>query len=335
VPNRLDIAATGLLLNHGTNVEHAQGERRGLASHYARSASLVSRRWLGQRQLPTDPYPEDDLSLEYTASSNVFVPGEGNDLEIDPHRPSFPWRHLFTDPACGVFLILGQSNAANHGDTPYNARREVYSLDFLRMRCFHASDPLPGASGTGGSIWSRLGDLLIEERVFERTLFVPLAFGGAYIVDWGPGGKFHRRTALALSRLRKDLAGVLLPISAVLWQQGEAEANHTQMSALVYRRHFHEIVDDLRNNGVFAPVFVAQATKCDAGAHPYENRPAIREAQSTLPDPSRGVFAGPDTDTIGTSDRYDGCHLSEKGLQRCSELWFNVLSSRKHLLRKP
>jgi hypothetical protein len=335
VPSRLDVAATSFLINHGTDAERAEGERRGLASHYARSASVVSRHWLRQGQPPPDPYPKDDLSLQYALSSNVFIPGEGNDLEIDPHRPSFPWRHLFTDPRCGVFLILGQSNAANHGGTPYTARGEVYGLDFLRMRCFHASDPLPGASGTGGSIWSRLGDLLIEKRVFERTLFVPLAFGGAYIVDWIPGGKFHGRTALALSRLRKDLSGLLLPFSAVLWQQGEAEANHTRMSALTYTKHFHDIVGDLRNNGVFAPVFVAQATKCDAGPHPYENRPAIREAQSTLPDPSAGVFPGPDTDSIGASDRYDGCHLSEKGLRRCSELWFNVLSRRRDLLRKP
>src|SRR5262245_15292291 len=55
-------------------------------------------------------------------------------------------------------------------------------------------------------------------------------------------------------------------------------------------------------------------------ALPYENRSTIREAQSTLPDASGGVFAGRDTDN--TSDRYDGCHLSEKGLRRCSELWF-------------
>jgi hypothetical protein len=56
---------------------------------------------------------------------------------------------------------------------------------------------------------------------------------GAYIVDWIPGGKFHRRTELALSGLRKDLGGALLPFSAV-GNRAEAEANYTQMSARAY-----------------------------------------------------------------------------------------------------
>jgi hypothetical protein len=203
VPSRLDIAATSLLTKHGANAERAEGERHGLASHYARSASLVSRHWLGQSQLPPDPCPDDDLLLDYALSSNVFVPGEGNDLEIDPHRPSFSWRHLFSDPGCGIFLILGQSNAANHGNTPYTARREVYSLDFLRMHCFHASEPLPGASGTGGSIWSRLA-VQAQSAVDWR---------GIRMTD--AGATDQCRTGRRTGRVRSNVTGLRLPLRSI------------------------------------------------------------------------------------------------------------------------
>jgi len=35
----------------------------------------------------------------------------------------------------------------------------------------------------------------------------------------------------------------------------------------------------------------------------------------------RRVFAGPDTDTIGAEDRFDGCHMAESGLQKHAEMW--------------
>jgi hypothetical protein len=39
-----------------------------------------------------------------------------------------------------------------------------------------------------------------------------------------------------------------------------------------------------------------------------------------------GIFAGLDTDTIGLSHRYDGCHMAESGLIKHAELWVKALS---------
>jgi hypothetical protein len=329
VPLRLDKAGARYAER---GVREQREDYRGLASHYASCANSVSRYGFGLQGTQPNAFADDDLSLEYSISHGVYVPG--NEVDVDPQAPSLPWRHLFADPECGVFLCLGQSNAGNHGDTPYAARREVYCLDFLRMRCFAASDPLPGSSGTGGSVWSRLGDLLIENGVFQRVLFVPLAFGGTFITDWIPGGSMHRRTALALGRLRRELNSTLLSFSAVLWQQGEAEANHAEITSDAYRLHFYDIVADLREQGVFAPMFVTQSTICEAGLHPFQNHRAIREAQSALPDASGGIFAGPDTDVIGPDGRYDGCHFSARGLEQCSRLWSEVLASQRPLMDK-
>jgi hypothetical protein len=313
----------------------AEGEAAALSNYYALAADLVTKHWNCDGCPLPDLYPDDDFTLGYTFRRDIFVPGEGNEAEAPADAPDVPWRELFCDRDCGVFLVLGQSNAANHGERTYSPKHAVYSFDFLRFRCVRADDPLGGASGNGGSIWSRLGDLLVERGVYRSVLFVPLAFGGNFVADLIPGGSRHGRTTLALSRLTKALDRLPLPFSAVLWQQGEAEANHTTMSAVAYQAHLHDIIADLRSRGVFAPVFIATATYCEAGPHPFHNAEQIRGAQLAAIDPSAGFFPGPDVDAIVGDGRYDQCHLSDAGLHRCAELWFDTLAPRRNLLIKP
>jgi hypothetical protein len=331
LPLQLDVAAH-CYLNADVAGAEACRESRALAVHYARLANLVSRHWVRGASLPADPYPDDDLSPEYAIAT--IDDGAAQKAAHNSDLPPLPWRQLWTDPECGVLLVLGQSNAANHGEARYTSAKDVFSLDFRHMQCCRAADPLAGASGAGGSIWPRLGDLLIETGAFRRVLLVPLACGESSIKDWTPEGTMHPRTTLALSRLRKELDVSVLPFSAVLWQQGETEANRTQMSAQAYKMHFHDVVADLRANGVFAPVFVACATFCEAGTPAFQNRTAIRQALLELPDATGGIFGGPDTDTIGPEGRSNGCHFSEHGLQRCAELWLDALNPRRRLLEK-
>jgi hypothetical protein len=312
----------------------SKGEQTALAHCYALAADLVTKYWGRDGYPPPDLYPDDDFTLDYAIRHNIFLAGGGDEAEAAADAPRVPWRDLFRDPDCGVFLVLGQSNAANHGERTYSPKHAVYSFDFLRFRCVRANDPLGGSSGNGGSIWSRLGDLLVERGVYRSVLFVPLAFGGNFVTDMIPGGSKHGRTTLALSRLMKALGRAPLPLSAVFWQQGEAEANHTTMSAVVYQAHLRHVVADLRSQGVFAPVFVAASTYCEAGPHPFHNAEQIRGAQLAAVDRSTGFFPGPDVDAITGDGRYDQCHLSDAGLHRCAELWFDALAPRRKLLIK-
>lgn len=328
---RLDEAARRHLIASPGGTSADDGHAR-IAEYYGRLATLVSQYWVGQGQLPTDAYPDDDLTLQYAIQAKVY--DTEAEAEVDASQPFLPWRNLWTDPDCAVLLALGGHNAGNHGEVPYTCHRNVYSLDPWRMRCARAADPLAGASGTRGSIWSRLGDLLIERGVYRRVLFVSLAIEDSFIADWLPGGRRHGRLALALSRLRKAMGVTALPFSAVLWQQGEAEANHTEMSAKAYKLHFQDLVSDLRANGVFAPVFVARSTLCQYPSGSGRNRDAIREAQHDLPDISVGIFAGPDTDEVGLDQRFDRCRLSGPGLQRCAELWLDAIAHHRPLLDK-
>jgi hypothetical protein len=107
----------------------------------------------------------------------------------------------------------------------------------------------------------------------------------------------------------------------VLWHQGESNAG-VDANADLYISCFLNIHGALRSYGVDAPIYVAQATICNSP--PNET---IRSAQRAVVDQGLGVFAGPDTDTIGVSHRYDGCHMAESGLIKHAELWVKALSA--------
>lgn len=326
---KLSVMGTKCLVLAATNSSNS-ADLSAFAGHFALCADLYVRHRIFNTAPLADDFIGDDCSFDYVKRRGLYEPG--GDVDPPVGRPMAPWLDMFDDPECGIFLVLGQSNAGNHGDVPYSARQEVYSLNFMDMRCHRAEDPLPGASGCGGSVWSRMGDELISAGMFKRVLFVPLAFGGTFLRDWTPGGRLSHRLALALSRLSKCLGSSLIDFDAVLWQQGEAEANLTDMTAEQYRELFLLLVADLRNRGVFSPIFISQTSICDGAVSPRANHAAIRDGQASLHNPVLGLLAGPDTDTIIGDGRYDGCHLSGKGMALCARLWSDTLRNAKEFL---
>src|SRR5262249_38941890 len=110
-----------------------------------------------------------------------------------------------------ILLILGQSQAAksppsvqNIEDTRFFPTRKVINFNVYDGHCYVAHDPLLGATGMGGSIWSRLGDSLIDSGLAERVVLAPIAIGAATVADWAPGdadqtsGRFNRKLLVAL-----------------------------------------------------------------------------------------------------------------------------------------
>ncbi len=215
-----------------------------------------------------------------------------------------------------VALVFGQSNAANWGETRHTAHWRVRA--FFRGRWSATRDPLPGADGEGGSVWTRLGDLLIASKRYDRVVLVPAAIGATDIAQWAPGGRLHED----LLRNVREAQRAGLRFTHLLWHQGESDAV-LGTSAEEYRQHFLSMIESLRAQGARAPVFVAIATRCGQ----YPPNETIRRAQIGLVNPSLGIFAGPDTDQLDESYRHDGCHFSDAGLRAHAQLWFEVLAS--------
>ena len=318
LPRRLDEMAA----RHLTCRKPEAGDQEsGLAAHYADLACLVSRHWIRNGDAPADPYPDDDMSLDY--ARRVVAGAAPKDGVPDGHGPSLPWRHLWTDPDCAVLLVMGEALAGPQDRVPYPQRGEVYDLDMLNLCCRRIADRKDDAGAHGGGSWPQLGDLLIDNGLCRRVLLVPLGAGRSSITDWAPDGGAHPCTSLVLSRLRKELNSALLPFSAVLWQQAETDAGRQLLSAKTYTMHFHDIVADLRANGVFAPVFVACTAPAGEGAPEDDRSAAIRQAQRHLPAASSAIFAGPD---VGT--------LAAVSSERAARLWCEVLSANRDALDK-
>jgi hypothetical protein len=219
------------------------------------------------------------------------------------------------EPDAAVILAMGQSNAANYGETRYRPVQSVINFNWADGKCYKAEDPLLGSTGDRGSVWTRLGDALIESSRFRQVVIVPIAVGGSSVRDWaGSHGPAQRAVAA-----QEALSRVGLRITHVLWHQGEADY---EMHKDVYSRLFMRMTEYIRSHGITAPVFVATATICN-----NMGSDQIREAQRELPYRLANVYAGPDTDALDSIyDRRDNlCHFSDRGLALHARLWRDVI----------
>jgi len=263
-----------------------------------------------------DKLPE---SYQHALDSGVYLRG------VDTSRPAgrdrVPTKSVREqDPA--VLLILGQSNGANHGETPFEANERVYNFNPFDACCYKARDPLLGATGEGGSPWCLLADALIVRRLARSVLLCPLAVGGSQVVEWAPGGQYHHRAFYCLGRL-KD-AG-FWP-THVLWHQGEADALYGT-SEDHYISSFRKLASSLRDGGVEAPIFVALAAYFAVPSGHENGHETVRHAQVALIDDGAKIYRGPDTDII--LDRFDGCHMGTVGLRKHAEAWLKVLENHR------
>jgi lysophospholipase L1-like esterase len=234
------------------------------------------------------------------------------------------WQKARGEVPCGdiprerlmVAVAFGQSNSANFGNTPRRAGPGVYS--FYEGRCFRAADPMPGAGGGGGSVWTRLGDEILKSGLYSNVLFASIGVGGTSVSQWRPGGILHNKILATVEQLRKHR----LEPTHMLWHQGEADMRR-RTNTRQYREMFLEMLGGIRAGGIDAPVYVSVATRMG-----QKTSPEIQKAQRGLVDVSRNILPGPDTDKLGFQYRYDGVHFSDEGMEVYSAMWLKCLRAR-------
>ena len=263
--------------------------------------------------------------IEHYVGTNAIIDWTGvrhlilvHQLRATGDRIEAPLEALPAGPMM-VALVFGQSNAGNSGETRAGESASVYEL--YRGRLYPARDPLLGAEGTGGSVWTRLGAQAVASGDYRSVVLVPIAFGTTEIARWAPGGSLH--DAL-LDRIRQAQQKGLR-FTHLLWHQGEADAQRGT-AATAYRASFLAMLGAIRNLGVDAPIHVAVASRCGK----VRSSDPVRSAQLALINAPLGILPGPDTDTLGFADRYDGCHFSSEGLERAADLWWAAISRNRN-----
>jgi Carbohydrate esterase, sialic acid-specific acetylesterase len=208
-----------------------------------------------------------------------------------------------------VLLALGQSNAGNHGALQASERVVVIADG----KCVWASDPLPGSTGSGGSIWSRL-PRSIRLRGSERPVVLSvMGIDATSIEDWtAPRSDLRQHLILRL----QEMARLNLMPDLVLWQQGEADAR-AHVSTARYQAGLTGLAEVLQAGGSRVPILLARSTLCRS--KPDE---AIRKAAANMVAVDARFRLGPDTDALqGGEYRIDGCHLSLAGLDEAAMAW--------------
>ncbi len=241
-----------------------------------------------------------------------------------------------------VFVVAGQSNSANHGAEKQTTKTgRVAAFDGTAWQ--PANDPQPGASGTGGSFLPPFGDAVAEKFGVPVGL-VACGVGATSVREWLLKGATFPNPPTLEGHVRKlaegrweskgelyaslcDRMKQLGPhgFRAVLWHQGESDANQKDatrtLPGKLYREYLERLIRDTRKDiGWESPWFVAQVSYHGPGD---ESSPDIRAAQAALW--KAGVaLEGPDSDALkgGLRDSGgNGVHFSGPGLREHATRW--------------
>jgi hypothetical protein len=246
-----------------------------------------------------------------------------------------------------VFVVAGQSNSANHGEERQRVQSgKVVTFDGSKWQL--ANDPQPGASGDMGSFMPPLGDALVA-RFGVPIGFVACGIGASSVREWLPAGSTFPNPPTIEGRVRRlpdgswESKGEAYKIftsrmsdlgkngfRAVLWHQGESDANQADTSRTLagnlYQKYLKQLIQQSRKDiGWNAPWFVALASYHIPGD---EGSDDIRKAQAALWK-DRTALQGPDSDAVKGSFRDSGgkgVHFSGPGLREHAARWFEKIA---------
>ncbi len=246
-----------------------------------------------------------------------------------------------------VFVVAGQSNSANHGSEKQATKTNRVST-FDGTRWHLANDPQPGASGTGGSFLPPFGDA-IAEKFGVPVGFVSCGVGATSVREWVQKGATFPNPPTIESNVRKRMdgqwesAGAIYTrfrdrmkqlgpngFRAVLWHQGESDANQKDstrtLPGKLYREYLEKLIRDSRKDiGWEVPWFVAQVSYHVPGD---EASADIRAAQASLWK-DKVALEGPDSDALKAEFRENGgkgVHFSGPGLRQHAAKWAEKVS---------
>ena len=220
-----------------------------------------------------------------------------------------------------IYVTAGQSNSANHGTGGYvssddrvNVRNAVSGGDWI-----HAADPVPIATGGGGSVWTRLGDELANTHNIPIG-FVAVGVGATRASQWIPGTSYYN------NRLRPAILSFPLNgFKAVLWHQGESDSL-ASVTATAHENLLNSMISQSRVDAAWTvPWYLAEASFHPSSTLSQEERITAGQRQAVYGDTM--VYLGPSTDQFHQEGKLnDGVHFNSAGLLDHAIQWRKILN---------
>ena len=161
------------------------------------------------------------------------------------------------DPNAGTLIWVGQSLNCDSPSTDPDALISDYTphhpssvFDTYTDQWVLSGDPEPGTSGIGGSVPSRVADILIDNGTYGAINQAILDVGGSSSSYWIPGGDDFRK--LELGSLGVWQAG--LTPTAIIYAQGVADS--TTMLPEQWLSNFESFVSWERSHGITCPIYL-------------------------------------------------------------------------------
>ncbi|MEA2856512.1 MAG: hypothetical protein QOH98_833 [Methylobacteriaceae bacterium] len=222
-----------------------------------------------------------------------------------------------------VFLVIGQSNAANSGGQRFRAE-SAHVAAYFEGKCYAAESPLLGSSGIAGEPWSAIADRLVDDGSFDQVVLVPAAISATALSEWIAGGELHAMLQQVVQDAQRHYR-----FTHVLWHQGETDFS-MKTTEDAYFAAFQSLARDLHAWGVAAPIYVSVATRCEETDAQWSADNPVSRAQRKLASSGEGFVPGVDSDSFLKSlDRYDGCHMAGSGLAKFIDAWTDILRHKR------
>jgi hypothetical protein len=217
-------------------------------------------------------------------------------------------------------LVLGQSIAGNCNVQPYSAYPEVYQRDHCGG-IMPAQDPLVWSDCEGGSIWIALGQRLVERKVADRVIFLPLGVQ-AQIMEWLPEGRAWQKLDEALTIAdEQDIT-----FDYVLWHQDSLDEG---MNKFDYQNIVNKTIKYVNGRVKVKKWLVAQNLRCHDD--PLDS---VSMTKGSFSEISFNRYLGPSTKTLTKEYRIDNCRLNAKGQEELAERWFHSIVSAEKQYQK-
>ena len=198
-----------------------------------------------------------------------------------------------------VIIGFGQSNSANHAGHRFETNKDI--VNFYNGKCYVASDPLLGATGSSGSVWIPLSE---ELNIKDKTIVLS-TFGvsGTKVSDWLNDDylmPFYKENISSLKSFYKKP-------NAVVWMQGSADRETDLDSLDMDIRNFLSILSSDFNK---SNIYIIPSTYCNKNPSFVINNIYMKHSKSL-----GAVFIDNVDELNQISLRYDDCHYSERGIR--------------------